>query len=250
MRYAAATHVGRVRKVNQDRYLVREEADGVSVILVADGMGGHVAGEVASELAVTTIRDTLVHNLQQIQYKARLVEAISVANSKIYKEAASNDLYAGMGTTIVAVLATAETLYVAHVGDSRAYLLAHGQTALTRLTEDHSLVNELIRRGQILPEEAATHPQRHMLTRALGTSPTVDIEFREWPWRPQDVLLVCSDGFNTHVSETSIAAVLADGRDLVEHVNVMLQLALDEGGHDNITIVVLVNDSSERGSGE
>ena len=249
MRYAVASHVGLVRKVNQDRYLVKEEGSGASVILVADGMGGHVAGEVASELAVSTIGNALEHSPQKADYKARLTEAVKAANGRIYNEAAGNDLYSGMGTTIVAVLATPDALFVAHVGDSRAYLMQQ-RNLLIKLTEDHSLVNELIRRGQIHPEEAETHPQRHMLTRALGTTPEVTVECNEWPWQPQDVLLVCTDGLTTYVPEEKIAAVMAHDSELDEQVNALLQSALAEGGHDNITMVVLANESVERRSRE
>lgn len=246
VRFAAVSHVGRVRKVNQDRYLVKEEESGTYVILVADGMGGHVAGEVASELAVTSIWDALEHNIGLEDSKARLIQAIESANDKIYKEAAENSLYTGMGTTIVAVLATQETLWIAHVGDSRAYLL-QPPAVLTQLTEDHSLVNELIRRGQIQPEEAETHPQRHMLTRALGTSPAVTVECREWPWRSRDLLLVCTDGLTTHMTEEQIVAILTSDRELSDQVDALLHSALDEGGHDNITMVVLTS-GVERGN--
>ena len=245
MRFAAASHVGRVRKVNQDRYLVQKEESGTYVILVADGMGGHVAGEVASELAVSTIWDTLQQNSSLTDYKKRLVAAIESANVRIYKEATENDLYSGMGTTVVAVMATHDSLWVAHVGESRAYLLKP-DLALQQLTEDHSLVNELIRRGQIQPEEAGSHPQRHMLTRALGTLPEVTIECKEWSWQVQDLLLVCTDGLTTHVAEENISAVLTSDIELSDQVTALLNSALDEGGHDNLTLVVLTNDSIER----
>ena len=249
MKFAAASHVGRVRKVNQDRYLVQQEESGTYVILVADGMGGHVAGEVASELAVSAIWDTLQQNSSLTDYKTRLIAAIESANTRIYKEAAGNDLYSGMGTTIVAVMATPDSLWVAHVGDSRAYLLKP-HFALNQLTEDHSLVNELIRRGQIQPEEAESHPQRHMLTRALGTLPEVTIECKEWSWKAQDLLLVCTDGLTTHVSEEKISTVLTSDIELSDRVTALLNSALDEGGHDNLTLVVVANESIERRSQE
>lgn len=244
MKYAAVSHVGHVRKVNQDRYLVQREENGVYMVLVADGMGGHVAGEVASELAVSTIAEELIHHKDLTDYKERLIRAIKSANKQIYNKAEANDLYSGMGTTIVAVLASGSKLWIAHVGDSRAYLW-HPLTKLTKLTEDHSLVNELIKRGQIQPEEADNHPQRHMLTRALGTLPEVTVECNEWEWQPQDRLLVCTDGLTTHLSEDQINAVLNDAMGLTEQVDTLLHLVLDEGGHDNITMVLLTNEGAE-----
>ncbi len=249
MKYAAVSHVGHVRKVNQDRYLVQREENGVYMVLVADGMGGHVAGEVASELAVSTIADELIHQKDLTDYKERLIRAIESANKQIYNEAEANEVYSGMGTTIVAVLASDSKLWIAHVGDSRAYLW-HPLTKLKKLTEDHSLVNELIRRGQIQPEEADNHPQRHMLTRALGTLPEVIVECNEWEWQPQDRLLVCTDGLTTHLTEDQINTVLNDDKELTEQVDTLLHLVLDEGGHDNITMVLLTNEGAERRSQE
>ncbi len=249
MRFAAVSHVGRVRKVNQDRYFIQQEENGTYVVLVADGMGGHVAGEVASELAVTTISSELNHNKDITDYKERLVRAIEAANDKIYKEAEKNELYSGMGTTIVAALAGKRSLWIAHVGDSRAYLW-QSSSKIKKLTEDHSLVNELIRRGQIQPEEAETHPQRHMLTRALGTSAQVTIECNEWEWQPEDKLLVCTDGLTTHLTEDQISTILTGDKGLTDQVDTLLHSVLDEGGHDNITMVLLANEGTERRSQE
>lgn len=249
LRFAAATHIGKVRKLNQDRYLIKELDDGSVVVLVADGMGGHVAGEVASALAIQAVWEELQKQSTEMSIKTRLIAAIQAANARIYAEASANETYAGMGTTIVAVIARPETLWVAHVGDSRAYLMEEFKK-LHKLTEDHTLVNELIRRGKLLPEEAENHPQRHMLTQALGTSPDVSIEYGEWNWQLHDRLLVCTDGLTSHLRSDAIFALLQKVEELPRSVDALLNAALATGGYDNITLVLVANESSERRSQE
>lgn len=248
MQLAAASHVGLVRKINQDGYLVRQESSGAYVVCVADGMGGHVAGEVASALALSTLWEVLCDQAAETDQSARLQAAIQAANEKIHQQANGSEVYTGMGTTIVAAVADSTYIWIAHVGDSRAYLWRKSGD-LTQLTEDHSLVNELVRRGQIRPEEALTHPQRHMLTRALGTLPDVVIESRQVSWNRGDILLICSDGLTTHVSDDQVQEFLAGDSALQAKLDVLVQTALEKGGHDNVTVAALFNDEgAQRGN--
>lgn len=241
MQLAAATHVGLVRKINQDGYLIKQESGGAYVVCVADGMGGHVAGEVASALALGSLWEALGGLAAELDQGDRLRSAIQAANEKIHRQANSSEVYTGMGTTIVAAVADSQYIWIAHVGDSRGYLWRAGGE-LTQLTEDHSLVNELVRRGQIRPEEALSHPQRHMLTRALGTLPDVVIESRRVTWNRGDILLICSDGLTTHVSDARVQDVLAGDSALQAKLDALVQSALEKGGHDNVTVAALFND--------
>lgn len=240
MQCAAVSHVGLVRKVNQDGYLVREEPGKEYLVCVADGMGGHVAGEVASALALQTIEQE-VQNKTEIDPLNRLVGAVLSANKQVYEQSTHTEIYAGMGTTIVAALLQQDVLWIAHVGDSRAYMARKNQE-FALLTEDHSLVNELLRRGQIKPEEAIRHPQRHMLTRALGTLPDVVVESSEIAWQEGDILVICSDGLTTHVSDERMQTILSGPGELQSKVDQLIKEALDQGGHDNVTVVAVQND--------
>ena len=242
MRFAARSDVGLVRKLNQDAYIVQPDPDGTCVAIVADGMGGEAAGEVASSLALAAVAESL--RTPADASAENLADAVRSANARIYEQASAVASYAGMGTTIVAVLADRRRLVVAHVGDSRAYLYRAG-AGLRRLTEDHSLVNELVRRGQLLPEEAASHPQRHILTRSLGPLPDVAVECREWTWQKDDLVLICSDGLTSLVEEAELRACLAAGAELSATVDALLRSALERGGHDNVTVALLANDGDE-----
>lgn len=242
MRFAARSDIGRVRKQNQDAYAVSPGQDGSCLAMVADGMGGEAAGEVASSMALAAVTDAAGGGLMQESPPGeRLVRAILRANADIHQRAVAVEEYAGMGTTVVAVVADRHRAVVAHVGDSRAYLFRTG-TGLMRLTEDHSLVNELVRRGQLLPDEAARHPQRHVLTRSLGPLPDVAVECREWEWGGGDLLLMCSDGLTNFLSDGEISATLAASSELGKKVDELISVALARGGHDNVTVVLLAND--------
>ncbi|PWI57338.1 Stp1/IreP family PP2C-type Ser/Thr phosphatase [Sulfoacidibacillus thermotolerans] len=240
MQFAAASHVGLVRKVNQDGYLILSEQGKDYLVCVADGMGGHVAGEVASALALQTIREVMQQGVENDQ-ETRLQQAILSANQRVYEQSVQTEKYAGMGTTIVAALLERESIWLAHVGDSRAYLL-RGDGELSQLTEDHSLVNELLRRGQIQPQEAIRHPQRHLLTRALGTLPDVVVECRNLAWTTGDMFFICSDGLTTHVADEQLRSILSTAEDLQVKVDQLIQAALDNGGHDNVTVVAVLHD--------
>lgn len=241
MRFAAKSDIGRVRKQNQDAYAVQPGEDGSCLAVVADGMGGEAAGEVASSMALTVVTSAAGGRLMPDAPGDRLVRAILSANADIHQRAGAVEEYAGMGTTVVVVAADRYRAVVAHVGDSRAYLFRTG-VGLTRLTEDHSLVNELVRRGQLLPDEAARHPQRHVLTRSLGPLPDVAVDCREWEWGGGDLLLMCSDGLTNFLSDGEISATLAAVSELGKKADELIAVALARGGHDNVTVVLLAND--------
>ncbi len=245
MRFAAKSDIGLVRKLNQDAYLVHPTDRDSCIVVVADGMGGSAAGEVASALALRAMEEELTNGGASDSAEARLSRAIRSANSEIYHQAALVPAYSGMGTTIVAAELDARQAVVAHVGDSRAYHLS-AQGVLTQLTDDHSLVNELIRRGQLSPSEAAGHPQRHVLTRSLGTLPNVAVDVKSWSWMPGDLILVCSDGLTSYVDDAAIRDSLLGDRPPADKVSALVAAALRAGGYDNITVAVLAHDGEAK----
>ena len=224
---ARATDVGRVRGHNEDRHLVRPP-----VIAVADGMGGAQAGEVAAGIAIAS-RD----GLRGTPRPGDLRRAVERANSDIRKSAAGDKARAGMGTTVTAcMLGDDDKLYVVHVGDSRAYLVRDGE--LRRLTDDHSVVAELVRGGALTEEQADRHPQRNVITRALGASDKVSTDAFQVGVQPGDVVLLCTDGVSAAIGDSSIRAALADGASLEQAALALLAAADESGGEDNATVVL------------
>lgn len=211
--------------------------------IVADGMGGHQAGDVASKLAVDSFRgmferQTERSGLSEQEAKMLIRQAIAEANEKVYEKASGNERYHNMGTTVVAAMLCGGSAVIGHVGDSRAYRVSKDKLSL--LTMDHSLVNELLKSGQLSEEEALNHPRKNVLTRAIGTDEHVEIDVMALEWRPDDMLLLCSDGLTNMVSDDQIHAVLAeDSRDIGAKADQLIQQALEAGGDDNITVVLL-----------
>jgi PPM family protein phosphatase len=234
------TDTGRARADNEDSAYARPP-----LYVVADGMGGAQAGEVASALAVEEFRGGLT---AQGTAEQRLSERVQAANRRIYETAHRRLEHEGMGTTLTAVYLDESNLSVAHVGDSRAYYFRAGE--LVRLTHDHSLVEELIRRGKLTPEQAAAHPQRSIITRALGIEPEVEVDTWTFPMRAGDVVLLCSDGLTSMISEPQIAAVLATQPDLERAGDRLIAEANEAGGRDNITVVLFRLEDVDAGSAE
>ena len=224
----AATDTGRQRRANEDSLLAR-----APLFVVADGMGGAQAGEVASRLAVDVFEEGLGDTTEP---ENRLAERAGAANFRIHELSHSNAEHAGMGTTLTAVYVTPEEVAIAHVGDSRAYRLRAGE--LVRLTDDHSLVDELMRQGKITPEEAVDHPQRSVITRALGPEPSVEVDTRSYLARAGDVYLLCSDGLTTMLPEERVAELMRSHSHLREAGEALIVAANDAGGRDNITVVL------------
>jgi serine/threonine protein phosphatase PrpC len=225
----AGTDTGRQRRANEDSLFAR-----APLFVVADGMGGAQAGEVASRIAVETFQPGLDDGDEP---EHGLAEHARTANAHIHELSHSNPEHAGMGTTLTAIYVGEEEVAIAHVGDSRAYCLRDG--VLERLTDDHSLVDELIRQGRLTPEEAVEHPQRSVITRALGPEAAVEVDTRSFRARDGDVFLLCSDGLTTMVSETLLAEVLRAHPRLRDAGESLIAAANEAGGRDNITVLLL-----------
>ena len=225
----AGTDTGRQRRANEDSMLSR-----APLFVVADGMGGAQAGEVASRIAVESFEAGVADTGQP---EAALATLAQQANARIYELSHSNAEQAGMGTTLTAVYVGEREIAIAHVGDSRAYRLREGE--LLRLTEDHSLVDELLRQGRLTPEEAVEHPQRSVITRALGPEGTVEVDTRSYTARDGDVYLLCSDGLTTMLGEQQLASILVAQATLRDAGEALIAAANEAGGRDNITVVLL-----------
>jgi serine/threonine protein phosphatase PrpC len=226
---AGTTDAGRKRRRNEDAFVLDPP-----LFAVADGMGGAQAGEVASRLAAAAFRE--FHEADELEPEERVGAIIQEANRRIYERARSDAQASGMGTTITAALLRDANVALGHVGDSRAYRLREGR--LEQLTEDHSLVADLVRTGRITPEEADTHPQRSVITRALGTDPEVDVDTFTVPAEPGDVFLLCSDGLTTMVEEDEIVEIITRSPDLAQATKALVKAANRAGGEDNITVVL------------
>ena len=225
--YHASTDTGRQRSANEDSFFAR-----APVFVVADGMGGAQAGEVASSVATAAFEPG---NEAGQSPEAYLRSVAETANRRIHELAREDASRSGMGTTLTAAFVDGDEVSLAHVGDSRAYLFRDGE--LRRLTSDHSLVEELRRQGRLTEEEAVEHPQRSIITRALGPEPDVDVDTMTYPARPGDVLLLCSDGLTTMLSDEEIGAVLRAHADLRQAVRELIRGANEAGGRDNVTAV-------------
>lgn len=221
----ACTDVGRLRQSNEDALLLADP-----VFAVADGMGGARAGEVASAMAVATLYG-FAGGVDD------LVAALEDVNNRIHTAAQADASLAGMGTTTTTALVTRDELVIAHVGDSRAYLLRDGR--LRQVTDDHSLVAELIRRGALTPAEAERHPQRSVITRALGAEPGVEVDVVRLAPQAGDVLLLCSDGLTGMVGDGEIGRIVGGPGPLPERARKLVQAANGAGGEDNVTVVLV-----------
>ncbi len=238
LRSAAHTHVGLRRQANEDRHAIVQS---LGLFVVADGMGGHRAGQVASQLAVdAATRAIEAHAGESVALAERLRQAVACANRAIFQAAEAKAELAGMGTTFVAMLFGAERLALAHVGDSRAYLLRQGR--LRGLTDDHSIVAELLRRQAISEAAARAHPHRHVLTRALGVRARIEPDLAEMTPQAGDVFVLCSDGLTTHVGDAEIAERVGEGRDLDASARRLVESANHAGGLDNVTVLLVAVD--------
>src|ERR1700722_18266311 len=222
------TDTGRARRENEDSSFAR-----APLFVVADGMGGAQAGEVASQIAVEVFQGGPPEGGSP---EERLAGCAQVANQRIYEVSRTDDERAGMGTTLTAVYVDDNDLAVAHVGDSRAYLFRDGE--LGRLTQDHTLVEELLKRGKLTEEQAAEHPQRSIITRALGIDPQVEVDTWTYAARAGDVVLMCSDGLTSMINEEQIAGILEQEPALDRAADRLIDAANEAGGRDNITVVM------------
>jgi PPM family protein phosphatase len=247
MESAIQTHIGCVRQMNEDSGAIRKYKNGWVLAIVADGMGGHQAGDVASQMAVDIIAgqiEKITADMTPSGMQDKLEEAIRLANHKILDYAQTHEECRGMGTTVVIALMNEQYGILAHIGDSRIY--KYSEQKLQQVTNDHTLVNELLRSQQITPTEAANHPRRNILTRALGTEPSVKADYSVLHWDPDDILLLCSDGLSGKISSDEITNILQDGS-LEDMVNRLISCSLKAGGEDNITVILLRNASGYTG---
>jgi PPM family protein phosphatase len=235
---AYRSDVGRQRSANEDSYYAR-----APLFAVADGMGGAQAGEVASRIAAESFQPAAAREGSPEAYLRSIAED---ANTRIHRLARADSTRSGMGTTLTAALLDGDELSVAHVGDSRAYRWRDGELKL--LTSDHSLVEELRRQGRLTEEQAEGHPQRSIITRALGPEPEVAVDTMTYRARPGDVYLLCSDGLTTMIKEARIAEVLAAADGLDEAVDQLVAEANAAGGRDNITVVAFRLEGAEAGA--
>ena len=235
MKYAVKTDIGK-RVHNEDNYLLSDKSEFPMLFAVADGMGGHAAGAVASKLLVEQLAmfDEMVEPERELEL---LRHAIESANLGIYRAAEKDRALSGMGTTLVAALILGREYIAANVGDSRMYQY-HDKT-LDTVTTDHSLVEQLVLAGAITKDEARVHSQRNIITRAMGVSPKVDVDLFERVWNPGDILVICSDGLHGSVEDEDMISVLSSNRSLESMCDLLVQLALDNGGTDNITVILV-----------
>jgi serine/threonine protein phosphatase PrpC len=231
------TDTGLQRRANEDSLLARSP-----LFVVADGMGGAQAGEVASRVAVESFYGGLGDSTNP---EEQLATNALAANARIHELSQRNAEHAGMGTTLTAIYVGEEEVAIAHVGDSRAYCLREGE--LLRLTDDHSLVDELIREGRLTPEEAEEHPQRSIITRALGPEEIVEVDTRSFRARPGDIYLLCSDGLTSMVPEARLGEILSAHRRLHDAGEALIAEANRAGGRDNITVILLRLEEVEAG---
>ena len=238
------TDIGVTREMNQDYFFTSEEPVGnlPNLFIVADGMGGHNAGEFASRCTVETIVKT-VSESEKEDAVSILEEAISSANSYLLEHARKNADMAGMGTTIVVATVKGAELSVANVGDSRLYIAGK---EIRQITKDHSLVQEMVRMGELDAEKAKSHPDKNIITRAIGAQEKVKIDFFEVELNPGEKVMMCTDGLTNMLEDTELFAILSEpGKNLAEKVEKMVNMANQNGGKDNITVVVFQPISDE-----
>ncbi|MDR1464165.1 MAG: Stp1/IreP family PP2C-type Ser/Thr phosphatase [Oscillospiraceae bacterium] len=243
MRVTAKTDVGYVRELNEDCYSVGELPGGVVWAVICDGMGGVSGGNIASQTAVKFISDTISASYQfemgSRSLKNLLVSAVDNANTRLFDLAQANESLSGMGTTVVAAIVAQHTAYIAHAGDSRAYRFTDGE--LKQLTKDHSVVQVMVDSGQITEDEAKTHPRKNLITRALGVSDGIEVDYCEERLDPGDILLICTDGLTNAVDVDQIhSMMLRTG--FYACAEELVALANRNGGPDNITVVAVTVD--------
>lgn len=240
MKACGLTDTGLCREDNQDSIFHSAQED-FPLFIVADGMGGHNAGRIASSMAVDIIKENFIKNKENLASRddiiACITESIHQANEEIYNQALSIPQYAGMGTTLTMAYIFEDRIYIGHVGDSRAYYI--DASGMKQVTEDDSLVNELVKNGSISEEEALIHPKRNIITKALGTYMELDFELKILGYRPGDYFLICSDGLTNMVRDNTIFDIISNEEEVELACNKLVQLANDNGGKDNITVIIV-----------
>lgn len=240
MRIVAKTDKGNVRDSNQDAYAVGEFSDEVVWSVVCDGMGGAAGGNIASALAVKVISDKINasyrNQMRDSSIKNMLDSALTAANIEVFDFAEAQPDLRGMGTTVVCAIVRDNQAYIVHAGDSRAYVINNGN--IRQITTDHSMVQDLLLRGKITPEEAEHHPNKNIITRAVGVNKAVEIDFEQIDLEDDDTLLICTDGLSNYVSNDEMLELMSDGKHYA-FADRLVKKANENGGGDNITVVVI-----------
>ncbi|WOO87152.1 Stp1/IreP family PP2C-type Ser/Thr phosphatase [Mollicutes bacterium LVI A0039] len=237
LKHKGITNVGTVRSNNEDAYLICENRLKDNLFLIADGMGGHNAGEVASAMAMRTLREMFLEITEETDYNEFLRDAIQLANDKVYKASLIDNQYNNMGTTLSVLIISRDRIYIGHVGDSRIYYLT--ENTIQQLTTDHTLVQTMIDNGTITAEEARTNNYRNVLTQAIGTSRKVTISLIESkiPMRKEIKFLLCSDGLTEGVSDSVIHSIMTKQEELENKLEELMGVALNSVSKDNITFI-------------
>lgn len=246
MKTYGRTDTGRARPTNQDAYVCGRLSDRAVFAVVCDGMGGANGGNIASAMAVKVISDRIVVGYRDGMAEASVhnlfESAVSAANVEIYDAACADPELRGMGTTVVAAILTADTAYIAHVGDSRAYRLSAGEQTIEQITKDHSVVQAMVEKGQLTQTEAKNHPRKHFITRALGVEETVECDYTVLTMEADQLLLICTDGL-TNMVETDDIKTAIFSSDMEEAADRLIAAANMQGGSDNITVALLLADA-------
>lgn len=242
MKIVARTDVGLLRDNNQDSYAVCELENGAVLAVVCDGMGGAAEGALASSEAVRVIKERICERyydgMSDLSLKTLLISAVENANNIIYDLSLTDEKYEGMGTTVVATIATDSYVYIVHAGDSRAYKISNGK--VFQLTRDHSVVQKMLENGEITPEEAVDHPRKHIITRALGVDSEIKTDFCQESFEDSEILVLCSDGLTNYIDTNDILELTGNER-YFNFADRLVNLANENGGGDNITVVAVIH---------
>ncbi len=245
MNIGAMSHVGKVRDINEDNYCVLEKD--YNLFIVADGLGGHNAGEIASFLAIDSIKGHIAEHIsidmEEQLIKGIIYEAFNRANKSIYTHAEENLSCNGMGTTTTLALKINSTLYIGHVGDSRAYIIR--DDGIQQITLDHSLVAELVRSGKITETQATKYPWKNIITRALGMDKNIKVDIFTTDFSSLDILILCTDGLSNFVDKYEIEEIVSGIKDSNEACEKLISVANKRGGYDNITVLVAKNNNEQ-----
>ncbi|MBM7581900.1 protein phosphatase [Caldicoprobacter guelmensis] len=241
MVFSAYSHPGKVRKNNEDYFFIPTAGAQVkNLMMVADGMGGHNAGDVASRMVVEAIVEYYSKNSHKVmsieQARDLVLKSIQHANGRVYNQSRTVDAYKGMGTTLTLAYFFDHRVCIGHVGDSRAYLIRH--RSVSKITRDHSLVQELLEKGKITQEEMDSHPQKNIITRALGTAEEVAVDYYEVELEDNDIIVLCTDGLSNHVDLNKNVDLFYSTESLDEITSSLGEMALEAGGADNVTVVM------------
>jgi serine/threonine protein phosphatase PrpC len=243
--FAAKSDKGMVRELNEDSYKIITDCPGVSFIfIIADGMGGHKSGDVASKTAVDFVSNYILQFPEVLSEKENITEGIrdivKKANTDVYIESNKHESNTGMGTTFIIAVVSGNQLYIGHVGDSRVYAIREGR--IKRLTTDHSYVEELIQTGSLTREEAENHPDKNIITRALGCSEDIEVDVYTHEMLPDDYIIMCTDGLTNKLSEVEIKETVEGSAGPEQACEQLIEKANEKGGEDNITVIIIKDD--------